>query len=87
MTRVLTRAKALGVKPRGLETKTRRMIGRIRTQLEGLSYLWMDIDGGMEDDFQVLADKLAEIDGDGGSLSEAIERLNAPDEADYEASL
>lgn len=78
MSRVETRAQALGVKPRSLESQTRRKLDRIRASLEGLSYDWSEIDSGISNDLDVVYEKIREIDGDGGTLIDAIERLKAP---------
>lgn len=78
MSRVVTRAQTLGVKPRGLESKTRRDLDRARRIMEHLAYVWSEIDGGIEADLQAVYDKIREIDGDGGTLIDAIERLKAP---------
>jgi len=78
MSGVLTRAQVLGVKPRSLESRTRRKLDRCRAILEDLSYAWSEIDGGIDDDLNGIYEKIREIDGDGGTLIDAMERLKAP---------
>jgi hypothetical protein len=78
VSKVETRAQALGVKPRRLESKTRRALAKVRIAIEGLSLDWSEIDGGIEQDLQAAYDKIREIDGEGGTLAYAIERLAEP---------
>ncbi len=78
MSKVETRAQALGVKPRRLESKTRRALAKVRIAIEALSLDWAEIDGGIEQDLQAVDDKIREIDGEGGTLAYAMERLAEP---------
>ncbi len=78
MSKAETRAQALGVKPKRLESRTRRALAKIRIAIEGLSLDWSEIDGGIESDLQGVYDRIQEIDGEGGTLAYAMERLAEP---------
>lgn len=78
MSKPMTRAQAYGVSAKILNRKSRRVLTQVEVALQGLSFAWSEVDAGFSADLEDLIDKINDIDGDGGALQEAIERLAEP---------
>lgn len=74
----VTRARVLGVRTAELERRTRTAIKRAAVLLEAAAYAWSEIDCGIESDLEEVILKLSDIDGEGGTLADAMARLAAP---------